>query len=1113
MTELPYRAELAKVTSEIGAATSMQVVFEDLTGPRLLWWHCCQEAVRDEPDWLESAAAEDVRAFVNGQASGAMPVADPAYVVARSLAQADVPALTELVGRWSGTRLLLDRTPPGQGLYADGVLSTVELRLRDRLVELFGAVAAVRKNDPAAVSMVALTALLLVGLELRDRPVVRVSVVFARPAGQEQGVSGVLELREFPAGPAGLYPDPRAMAGARSPGTEFRESLSHAWQATPWPGTGRCVLWRIVLSDEPGRPPEIDGGSLGAAFALGLRELFQRPGRVSLRGLFYSLRPHTAVTGILRGGERLDAVSGMEAKLHVVRRKGWRLVAPEPNRRDVPAADLPLVRFAETLAQADKHVRQWRTGRLVVATVLVVALVVSGVLFSRYDAANDRERTAAELAAVSVSLKETNVDLAQLFAVQAYRRNPNPQSRAALFQAVTTSPYLVRTLQTDGQVAATTASADGRTVVAATQTGNVHRWTLPDRAGQIVMRLPGSVDKVAASRSGDTVAAIGSGVVQVWSAKPGTGELRVPKIQQPKAIGVSPSGRFVAVVGKTDRWGVPPTLQLLDRTTGNITQTQLVSYMSSSPDSVVFPDDSTVQLFDGGGYGVWERLAVPELTRRSGKSFGFGVHNKGSAISVDGRYVSYTNGAPKLPLWTTEETSDIDAPNLIARIRPEPSAALAISSDASSVAQAIDKTLYVSATTQPTQEPTEPIALAAGGPVVPGSVAFLGTSRTALLSASGQAVTLWDLRQYSRIAEYAQLDVPSSCNGCVGPYIGLQQGKPGVAVVPGDRTSLSARTPDSRNLAVQSPTKSYVSPPFWLPDTDQVLLINEDDASASIRAVRPGLPEVGTWPPAPNATRTPDGVALIQLTPDRKHVFELRNSGAVWIRLMTGPVIRQFDGPPSMAPTSNGSSPLGQGYAAADAQSAHTAVIDTSGEFLQTGPRKVHVFTVEHGTTQTIEGEDIAGVAFADGHLLIQRRSGELEIWHADGSARTGSIRGLANTVVGPVSDGDRAIVEISADGTAHVIDYPSGTLVGVLPHPIGIKGVSTSLAFSTDGNRLVSVTEAGYGNTPGWLVDWKMSPDSWIQAACESVGRDLTADEWSRHMKSAVPSDLRCQG
>ncbi|WP_406636440.1 hypothetical protein [Amycolatopsis sp. WGS_07] len=1121
MRELPYRAELAKVTDEIGSATSMQAVFEVLTGPRLLWWHCCREAVRDEPGWLESAAAEDVRTFVNGQASGAMPVADPAYVVARSLTVPDVPALTELVGHWSGTRLLLNPTPPGRELHADGADSTVEPRLRGRLVEFFDAVAALPEDDPAAVTMVALTALLLAGLEPRDRPVVRVSVVFARPEGQEQGVSGVLELREFPAGPEGFYPDPRAMAGASSPGTEFRESLSHAWQATPWPGTGRCVLWRIVLADEPGQPPEIDGGSLGAAFALGLRKLFQRPSRVSLRGLLYGPRPHTAVTGILRGGERLEAVSGIDAKLHVVRRKSWRLVAPELNRRDVPAADLPLVRFAETLAQADKHLRQWRTGRLAVATALVVAMVVSGVLFSRHEAANDRERTAAELAAASVSLKDTDTGLAQLFAVQSYRRNPNPQARAALFQAVTANPHLVRALQTDGQVSATTASADGRTVVAATQTGNVHRWTLPDRTGQIVLRLPGSVDKVATSQNGDAVAAIGSGVVQVWSAKPGTGELRVPKNEQPKTIGVSPSGRFVAVVSKTDQSDVPPTLQVLDRTTGSITQTRLVSYKDSSPNSVVFPDDNTVQLFDGSGFGAWERLALPELTHRAGKSLGFGVHNRGSATSADGRYVSYTNGAPKLPLWTTEETSDIDMPNLIARIKPTPTAALAISSDASSVAQAVDKTLYVSATTQPTQEPAEPVALAAGGPVVPGSVVFLGASRTSLLSASGHAVTLWDLGQYSRIAEYTQLDIPTSCNGCVGPYIGLQQGKPGVAVVPGDVTSLITWTPGPRVFSVQSPTKSNVSPPFWsnvsppfwLPDADQILLVNDEDASASIRAVRPGLPEVGTWPPAPNAMAVPDGVALMQLTPDRKHIFVLHNSGAVRIRLLNGQVVRQFDGPPSMAPTRNSSSFLSQGYAAVDAQSAHTAVIDTSGGFLGTGPRKVHVFTVEHGTTRTIEGEDISGVAFAGGHLLIQRRSGELEVWNADGGARTGSTQGLANTVVGPVSDGDRTIVEISADDTAHIIDYPSGVSVGVLPHPAGTKEVSTSLAFSADGNRLVSVTESGYENAPGGLVDWRMNPESWIQAACESAGRDLTADEWSLYLKRAVPSDLRCQG
>lgn len=157
--------------------------------------------------------------------------------------------------------------------------------------------------------LVALTALLLVGADRRNQPTVRVSVVFGRPeenSSVEQGAAGFLELREFPAGPAGLFPDPQAMAGARSNGTAFAESLFDAWQSCHGRSRGRCVLWRIVLPDDPFTCPSIEGGSLGAAFALGLRELFRhpasrRPTLAWLREFFYGLRPKTAITG------RIDA--------------------------------------------------------------------------------------------------------------------------------------------------------------------------------------------------------------------------------------------------------------------------------------------------------------------------------------------------------------------------------------------------------------------------------------------------------------------------------------------------------------------------------------------------------------------------------------------------------------------------------------------------------------------------------------------------------------------------------------------------------------------------------------------------------------------------------------
>jgi len=124
------------------------------------------------------------------------------------------------------------------------------------------------------------------------------------------------------------------------------------------------------MSDNEHLPPAIDGGSLGAAFAIGLRELFRqkhtrrRPVVNRLKTTFHGLRPRTAVTGVMHGTDHLGRVAAMGDKLRTTRRHGWRLVAPEANRHNGnEAADPKSVKFAETLAlqqlhQADELERQ-----------------------------------------------------------------------------------------------------------------------------------------------------------------------------------------------------------------------------------------------------------------------------------------------------------------------------------------------------------------------------------------------------------------------------------------------------------------------------------------------------------------------------------------------------------------------------------------------------------------------------------------------------------------------------------------------------------------------------------------------------------------------------------
>ena len=117
-------------------------------------------------------------------------------------------------------------------------------------------------------------------------------------------MAGTLELREFPPGPAGLFPDPSGMRNRRGD-PAFADGLRLAWKfAATASRSPRCVLWRLSLD---GGVPDyaIDGGSLGAAFAVALRELLRVPRGsrsrflAAPRAFFIGLRPRCAITGAL----------------------------------------------------------------------------------------------------------------------------------------------------------------------------------------------------------------------------------------------------------------------------------------------------------------------------------------------------------------------------------------------------------------------------------------------------------------------------------------------------------------------------------------------------------------------------------------------------------------------------------------------------------------------------------------------------------------------------------------------------------------------------------------------------------------------------------------------
>jgi WD40 repeat protein len=245
-----------------------------------------------------------------------------------------------------------------------------------------------------------------------------------------------------------------------------------------------------------------------------------------------------------------------------------------------------------------------------------------------------------------------------------------------------------------------------------------------------------------------------------------------------------------------------------------------------------------------------------------------------------------------------------------------------------------------------------------------------------------------------------------------------------------------------------------------------------------------------------------------------QEVLEVHSSGTVKVRdSVTGVVVHQVDGPRDLSPTADSQSSLPQSYVTADAKATYTALLEIADN---AGPAKIYVISIDTGNTRTIDEGEVAGIAYMGEILLVQRKSGDLETWTTDGSARLASIPGTPNMAVGPVTDGSHTVAEITEGGSAQIIDYPSGVTIGTLALPKGNKSTSTGLAFSNDGDDLVTATEAN-GVDPtnvdaGELVDWKMSANSWIHIACVSAGHDLTPDQWSAYMRTSPPREMRCE-
>jgi WD40 repeat protein len=177
-------------------------------------------------------------------------------------------------------------------------------------------------------------------------------------------------------------------------------------------------------------------------------------------------------------------------------------------------------------------------------------------------------------------------------------------------------------------------------------------------------------------------------------------------------------------------------------------------------------------------------------------------------------------------------------------------------------------------------------------------------------------------------------------------------------------------------------------------------------------------------------------------------------------------------------------------------------------------PLKVVYVDLRTGASHVVGSGGPEAAVFAGQRLLVQRRTGTLEIWDPAGAHLLQTVPGPAGfTPTLAVSPDGSLLARLTEDGTASVTDLATGTVLATftLPAPADSTATdpwsATTLAFAPDGQSLLSATSGGE------LVRWTVASAALIQSACATAGRNLTAAEWKEYVQPAPPSDLSCVG
>lgn len=798
------------------------------------------------------------------------------------------------------------------------------------------------------------------------------------------------------------------------------------------------------------------------------------------------------------------------------------LTGVHAGRRGVRVPDEDLASMAAPLRGVDRdtligeHLRQHRRTMRVVRSViasltvlLVFAVAASVIAVGQRDDARTQARiaTARELAALSGSMVGSNLDVARLLAVGSYQLDRDPQTEAAVWQAAAASPQLVRFLQAGSSpVNALASSADGTTIVAGTDNGDLVAFDLATGRRTTVHATSGAVTQLSVSADGHAVAAMNASQVVTWT--PGAPRVvHVGGVRAPDYVAVSPSGGQTAVLEGYGSGRVPESLvvRAADGSERTISVTPIPGVNASATfDSVGFPSDSSIVLVSS--LGQWRRLDTVSLraTAQSDGGKAPGATSQVTAMAENGAYAGFWAGST-MTIWPTSGTGQ-PGTFLHSTVPGGSSNVLAIQPDGQEAAVAQSSTIdVVPLFASGSSQSGAPIQLT--GSSNTSLISFLGNGGE-LASAAGSVISVWNPGQTSRLGTPTGFAVPSSIAVAAPPPV-LLSSPDGtwISLVDGDNSGAWIITPGH---AEEQAAKQVVNGEWDLPirNGDTPLLIGMDPVGLVLGDADGTVVRTLPAPPVDRVTTVPPSPIAAGMLPGGKEFALVGSDGSVQVYDIPAGTMRQVV---RAEVTSSGNMTFVFPLDAAISPDGTAAAIAEwvalgAGGFASPSVRYVDLRT---GRSHPVGSGGAASVEFTPDGLVIQRLTGTIEVWDQSGEKLLRTLPGTGGTTSAmAVSPDGTLLARLRNDGTISLTDLTTGDVVGTfsLPSPEGsaTNWTHTDIAFTANGSLLTA--------TPGdQLISWTVDPPDLVRSICATAGGTLTDAQWHQYAGTSPPAVLPC--